>query len=321
MIVLSDDTQIRIWWGQCPPTKRRDLPFERHRRSESERGKQAPLAYGCRGRNIRDDLYTDLVASGEPEDYLESDGADGLNGAQPESSAIAATRETPLEPQTSRTRQTYSTAHTSRPAKASTRAQQPPRDSKQESSATAAEKGDPQEPESLHTLRTSSTAITSPTAKARTGTLRRARTRGGLVEANDTEPDLPESDFAEIFFHNLSVELVPDSEVISDIPLGKPRSALLPEAPVRRSGRQIPGLAREQADRKKAPSSRPINSSRKRDGAGTTGGVNPKRPAHIHQPPRKRVRRHETPPKGPNTNQDAEIQPARVQESVSDASS
>ena len=47
------------------------------------------------------------------------------------------------------------------------------------------------------------------------------RNRGGLDGATDTEADDSQSDFAEIFFCNLSVELVPDSEVISDIPLGK----------------------------------------------------------------------------------------------------
>ena len=40
------------------------------------------------------------------------------------------------------------------------------------------------------------------------------RNQGGLDRASDTESDDSESDFAEIFFRNLSVGLVPDSEVI-----------------------------------------------------------------------------------------------------------
>ena len=176
-------------------------------------------------------------------------------------------------------------------------------------------------PQTPRTLRTYGTAQTSRTAKASTGTPRRTRNRGGLDGANDTEPDDSESDFAEIFFRNLSVGLVPDSEVISDIPLGKQRSAPLPEARVLRSGRQIPGLVRDQADRKKAPTSTPINSSSKRDRAAMTGGADPERPADIRQPPRKRVRRNETPPTGPNTDSDAGSQPAEVQEPLGNASS
>ena len=45
--------------------------------------------------------------------------------------------------------------------------------------------------------------------------------------ANDTQPDDSESDFAEIVFHNLSVGLGSDWEVISDNPLGKQHFALL----------------------------------------------------------------------------------------------
>ena len=187
MIVLCDDTQIRIWWGQCPPTKLMDLLFQRQRYCESDPGTPAPFAYGYRGRDNRDDPNPNTVASQEPEYYLESDSADGSNGGEPESSA------------------------------------------------TAAKRGAPQEPQTRRTLRTYSTALTSHTAKASTGTPRRTRNRGGLGGANDTEPDDYESDFAEIFFRNLSVGLVPDSEIISDIPLGKQRSALLPEARVLRS--------------------------------------------------------------------------------------
>ena len=113
---------------------------------------------------------------------------------------------------------------------------------------------------------------------------------------------------------------MPNSQVISDIPLGKQRSAPLPEARVLRSGRQIPGLVRDQADRKKAPTSTPINSSSKRDRAAMTGGTDPQSPADIHQPLRKRVCRNKTPPTGPNTDSDAGSQPAEVQEPLGNAS-
>ena len=221
-------------------------------------------------------------------------------------------RGAPQEPQTPRTLRTYGTAHTSHTAKASTRAPQRLRDSQPESSATAAKRGAPRVPQTPRTLRTYGTAQTSHTAKASTGTPRLMRNRGGLDGANDTAPDDSESDFVEIFFRNLSVGLVPDSEVISDIPLGKRRSAPLPEAPVLRSGRQIPGPVWDQADRKKAPNSTPINSSSKRDRAAMTGGEDHERPANISQPPRKRVRRNETPATGPNTDSDAGSQPAEV---------
>ena len=147
-------------------------------------------------------------------------------------------------------------------------------------------------------------------AKASTGTPRQTRNRGGLDRANDTEPDDSEPDLAEIFFCNLSVGLVPDSEVISDIPLGKQRSAPPPEAHVLRSGSQIPGLVRDQDDRKKAPTSTPSNSSSKRDLAAIRGGADPERRADIYQPSRKWVRRNETPPKQPNTDSDAGSQSA-----------
>ena len=114
---------------------------------------------------------------------------------------------------------------------------------------------------------------------------------------------------------------MPDSEVISDIPLGKQRSAPLPEARVLRSGRQIPGLVRDQADRKKAPTSTPINSSSKRDWAAMTGGADPERLADIHQPPRKRVGKNETPLTRPNPDSDAGSHPAEVQEPPGNASS
>ena len=104
---------------------------------------------------------------------------------------------------------------------------------------------------------------------------------------------------------NLSVALVPDSELISDIPLGKQCFAPLLEAHVLRSGRQIPELVRDQADRKKVPSRTPINSSSKHDQAPMPGGANPERPADIGQPPRKGVRRNEKPPTGPNTDSHA----------------
>ena len=52
-----------------------------------------------------------------------------------------------------------------------------------------------------------------------------------------------------------------------------------------------------------------------------TGGADPEHPADSHQPPRKRVRRNETPPPGPNTDSDAGSQPAEVQEPLGNASS
>ena len=147
MIFLNDDTQIRIWWGQCPPTEPMDLLFRRHRHSESELGTPASFAYGYGGRDNRDDHNPNTVTSQVPEDHLESDSADGSNRGQLESSATAAKRGAPSDPQTPRTLRTYSTAHTSRTAKASTRAPQQSRDSQPESSATAAKRGAPRLPE------------------------------------------------------------------------------------------------------------------------------------------------------------------------------
>ena len=115
---------------------------------------------------------------------------------------------------------------------------------------------------------------------------------------------------------------MPDTEGISDIPIGKQRSAPLPEACVLRSGKHIPGLERDQANRKKAPTSTPTNSSSKRNRAAMNGGADPERQADLRQPPRKRVRRRdETPPTGPNTNSNAGSQPAEVQEPLGNASS
>ena len=62
---------------------------------------------------------------------------------------------------------------------------------------------------------------------------------------------------------------------MSHVPHGKQRSAPLPEARVLRSGREIPEFARDQTDRKKAPTRTPINSSSKRDQAAMTGSVDP----------------------------------------------
>ena len=298
-----------------------DLLFGRHHHSESEPGTPAPFAYAYGGRDNRDAPNPNTVASEEPEDQLESHIADDSNGGHPESSATAAKQGAPQESQTPRTLRNYRTAHTSRTAKASIRAPQQPRDSQPESSATAAKRGASRVPQTPRTLRTYGTARTSRTAKASTGTPRRTRNRGGLDRANDTEPDDSESDFAAIFFRNLSVGLVPESEVISDIPLGKQRSAPLREARVLRSSRQIPGRVRDQADRKKAPTSTPINSSSKRDRAAMTGGPDPERPAHSRQEARKPVPRNETPPTGPNTDSDAASQPAEVQEPLGNASS
>ena len=114
---------------------------------------------------------------------------------------------------------------------------------------------------------------------------------------------------------------MPDSKVISDIPLGKQRSAPLPEAHVPRSGRQIPGLVLDQADRKKAPTSTPMNSSSKRDWPAMTGGADPECLADIQQPPRERVCRNATPPTGPNTDSDAGSQPAEMQKPLGNANS
>ena len=98
MIVLYDDTQIRIWWRQCPPTEPMDLLFRRHRHSESEPGTPAPFAYAYGERDNRDEPNPNTVASEEPEDQLESDSADDSNGGQPESSATAAKQGRPRSP-------------------------------------------------------------------------------------------------------------------------------------------------------------------------------------------------------------------------------
>ena len=170
MIVLYDDTQNRIWCRQCPPTEPMDLLFQWHRHSESEPGPPAPLAYTYGWRDNSDEPNPNTVASEEPEDQLESDSADDSNGGQPESFATGAKRGAPQEAQTPRTLRTYGTAHTSRIAKASTRAPQRPRDSQPESSATASKWGALRVPQTPHTLRTYGTAQTSRTAKASTGT-------------------------------------------------------------------------------------------------------------------------------------------------------
>ena len=108
---------------------------------------------------------------------------------------------------------------------------------------------------------------------------------------------------------------------MSHVPRGKQRSAPLPEARVLRSGREIPEFARDQTDRKKAPTRTPINSSSKRNRAAMTGGADPERPGDILQTPRKQVRWNETPPAGPNTDSDAGSQPVEVQEPLGNASS
>ena len=321
MIVLYDDTMIRIWWGQCPLTEPMDLLFRRHHQSKSEPGTPAPFAHGYGGRDNRDNPSRNTVASEEPEDHLESDRANGSNGGRPESSATAAKRGAPQKPETPHTLRTHGRAHTSRTAKSSSRALQGPRDSQPESSATAARRAAPRVPRTPRTRRSYGMTQTSRTAKASTQTPRRMRNRAGLHGANDTEPDDSESDFAEIVLRNMSVGLEPDSQVISDIALGKQRSAPLPEARVLRSGRQIPGLVSHQPDRKKAPTSTPINSSSKSDWITMTGGADPERAADIHQPQRKRVRRNATPPTGPITESDAVSQPTEVQEALSNASS
>ena len=52
MIVLYDNTQIRIWCRQCPPSEPMEVLFRRHHHSESEPGTPAPFAYAYGGRII-----------------------------------------------------------------------------------------------------------------------------------------------------------------------------------------------------------------------------------------------------------------------------
>src|ERR1700759_4121651 len=84
MIVLYNDTQVRIWWGQCPATEPMDLLFRKYRTSESEPDARAPLIHAYAGRDDRDD--PNPCAREEPEDQLETDSGDGSNGGQPDSS-------------------------------------------------------------------------------------------------------------------------------------------------------------------------------------------------------------------------------------------
>jgi len=88
MMVLYDDTQIRMWWGQFPPSEPMDLLFRRHRR-ESEASTPAPHGFAYSSRNNRDDPKPS--AGEEPGTDLESDSA-GDNDGQPEASATAAKR-------------------------------------------------------------------------------------------------------------------------------------------------------------------------------------------------------------------------------------
>ena len=103
-----------------------DLSFRRHRHSESEPGTPAPFAYGYGEQKNRVDPNPNTLSSENPEDHLDYDSADGSNDGQPEFSARAAKPGAPLEYLTSCTLRTYGTAHTSRKAKASTRAPQRP---------------------------------------------------------------------------------------------------------------------------------------------------------------------------------------------------
>ena len=109
MIVLYNDTQVRIWWGQCPATEPMDLLFRRHRTSESEPGTPAPLIYAYAGRDNRDD--PNPGAREEPEDQLETDSGDGSNGGQPESSPTTRKRGAPQGSQTSPTAKEIGRAH------------------------------------------------------------------------------------------------------------------------------------------------------------------------------------------------------------------
>ena len=133
IIVLYNDTQIRIWWGQFPATEPMDLLFQRDRTGESEPGTLAPLIYDYAGRDNKNDPYP--VARKEPEDQLETASGDGSNGGQPESSPTTRKQGAPKGSKTSRT------------AKASTRAPQQPQDVQPEFSATAAKWGRPRSPE------------------------------------------------------------------------------------------------------------------------------------------------------------------------------
>ena len=107
---------------------------------------------------------------------------------------------------------------------------------------------------------------------------------------------------------------------MSHVPRGKQRSAPLPEAPVLRSGREIPEFARDQTDRKNAPTRTPINSSSMRNRGAMTGGADPERPADILHTPRMRVRWKRLPPAGPNTDSDAGGQPIDVPKPLGNAS-
>ena len=54
MIVLYNDTQVRISWEQCPGTEPMDLLFRRHHTSESEPGMPAPLINAYAGRDNKE---------------------------------------------------------------------------------------------------------------------------------------------------------------------------------------------------------------------------------------------------------------------------
>jgi len=94
MLVLYDDTQIRMWWGQCQPSEPMDLLFQRHHTNDKEPGTPPPLAFDYADRSISDGPASGAGADepgSEPEASLESDRADDNDG-QPESSATAAKR-------------------------------------------------------------------------------------------------------------------------------------------------------------------------------------------------------------------------------------
>jgi len=268
MLVLYEDRQIRMWWGQCRPSEPMDLLFRRHRMNDKLPGTLPPLAFDYPDRSIRDNPASGAGANepgSEPEASLESDSADDNDG-QPESSATAAKRG-------------------ARCVTISTLTAKPGLRLLAKSTGTA-KQGPPR------------VATPTPTrAKVvYTGRSQRTQNLGGLDGADDSSPD-----FADIFVRNASVDQEPDSEVIPRVAQGIPHSVPLPEGRVLRSSRQISGLVRYQADRKKAPVRAPINSSSKRNRAATTDDEDSEPPAETRQTPRKRVRRNGTPRTGRNT--------------------
>ncbi|KAG0123719.1 hypothetical protein HOY82DRAFT_544085 [Tuber indicum] len=194
MLVLHDDTQIRMWWGQCPPSEPMDMLFQRHRTNDQEPGTPPPLAYSYTDRNIRDSPAIGAGADeprSEQEASLQSDSADDNDG-QPECSATAS--------RWGAYRATISTA--------------------------TAKQG-------MRYLAKSTTAAKPGPCRVATATPTRAkavysgRNLSGLDGVEYSSPD-----FAEIFVRNPSVDQEPDSEVIPRVAQGIPHSVPLPEGRV-----------------------------------------------------------------------------------------